>query len=93
MEIDELQKSFARIEKDDRLNVWHFSLLCALFFLAFKQQKIKNISISRIRIMSLSHIKTIPSYHKYLKELQYLGYIAYFPSYHPASKSTLDLII
>ena len=42
--------------------------------------------------MALSHIKTLPSYHKYLKELQELSIIKYTPSYHPGYKSEVELL-
>ncbi|WP_348797977.1 hypothetical protein [Flavobacterium adhaerens] len=43
--------------------------------------------------MSLSHISTIPTYHKYFKELQQMGYINYRPSYHPGYRSEVSITI
>ncbi|WP_230392497.1 hypothetical protein [Flavobacterium sp. LC2016-01] len=41
--------------------------------------------------MELSHVNTLPTYHKYFKQLQDLGYIKYSPSYHPGYKSEVKL--
>lgn len=79
-------------EKDTRLNVWHFSLLSAVLYLGCRQGESKIIKVSRSRIMSVSHVKTLPTYHKYFKELQTMGYIKYTPSYHPGYKSEVELL-
>ena len=42
------------------------------------------IFISRRKVMQFSHINSIVTYHKCIKELQKFGYIQYFPSYHPS---------
>ena len=76
---------------DPRLNVWHFALLLAILSLGYRQGQKKNIKVSRSKIMTLSHIKTLPTYHKYFKELQCFGYIEYTPSYHPGVKSIVKL--
>lgn len=92
MEIIDIQKHLANLEKDARLNVWHFALLTAIMLLGTKQKQYKVINVSRKRLMDLSHIKTLPSYHKYLKELQELGIIKYTPSYHPGYKSEVEFL-
>lgn len=92
MEIFNLFNFLKICEKDIRLNVWHFSLLNAILYLGFKQGESKIIRVSRSRIMSLSHIKTLPTYHKYFKELQAMGYIKYTPSYDPGYKSEVELL-
>lgn len=79
------------IEKDTRLTAWHLSLLSAILFLALKQGRMEAVKVSRSRIMRLAHITTLPTYHKYFKSLQQLGYIAYRPSYHPGVRSELDI--
>lgn len=82
-----------RIVSDNRLNVWHLALLNAIVQLAYKQNENYVIRVSRNRLMKLSHIGTAPTYHKYFKQLQQLGYIQYFPSYHPGYKSVVKLKI
>lgn len=42
--------------------------------------------------MSLAHIRTFPTYHKYFKELQRMGYIKYTPSHHPGHHSEVQLL-
>jgi len=76
---------------DHRLNVWHLSLLVAIMQVGIDQNQKKKIIVSRSRLMKISHIKTIPTYHKYFKELQKLGYTKYTPSYHPCAKSFVEI--
>lgn len=80
------------IEKDTRLKAWHIALLAALLMLACKQGRREHVKVSRSRLMALSHINTLPTYHKYFKELQVLGYIKYRASYHPGIKSEIDFL-
>ncbi len=93
MVLSELLAYLALFEKDDRLTVWHFSLLTAILYLGYRQGQKKVIQVSRSKIMALSHISTLPTYHKYFKELQVLGYIRYTPSYHPGYKSEIELLV
>jgi len=89
---EELLAYMALFEKDERLSVWHFALLTAILYLGYRQGQKKVIKVSRRKIMSLSHISTLPTYHKYFKELQEMGYITYRPSYHPGYRSEIELI-
>lgn len=41
--------------------------------------------------MKYAHTTALSTYHKYLKELQELGYVKYTPSYHPHVHSTVEL--
>lgn len=43
--------------------------------------------------MSLSHIRSIATYHKVIKELHAFGYIIYKPSFHPRKGSTISLCL
>lgn len=81
-----------KIAKDPKLNVWHLTLLFALVQLAQSQNEKKIIHVSRSKLMVLSHINTLPTYHKYFKQLQDMGYIKYSPSYHPAYRSTVEFL-
>lgn len=76
---------------DPKLNVWHLSILTAILGLGYRQGERKRIKVSRSKIMELSHVNTLPTYHKYFKQLQDLGYIKYKPSYHPGYKSEVRL--
>lgn len=76
---------------DPKLNVWHLVLLAAILSLGCRQGESKRIKVSRSKLMQLSHINTLPTYHKYFKQLQELGYIKYSPSYHPGYKSEVEI--
>ncbi|KRD58678.1 hypothetical protein ASE40_20400 [Flavobacterium sp. Root935] len=76
---------------DPQLNVWHLSILTAILGLGYRQGQRRRIKVSRSKIMELSHVNTLPTYHKYFKQLQDLGYIKYTPSYHPGYKSEVKL--
>lgn len=76
---------------DPTLNVWHLSILTAILELGYRQGERRRIKVSRSKIMQLSHVNTLPTYHKYFKQLQDLGYIKYTPSYHPGYKSEVKL--
>ncbi|MEO8238449.1 MAG: hypothetical protein ABI576_10095 [Flavobacterium sp.] len=81
------------LENDSRLNVWHFALLSAILYLGCRQGEKGVIHVSRSKIMTLAHIQTLPTYHKYFKQLQEMGYIKYIPSYHPGYRSKVELLI
>lgn len=76
---------------DPRLNVWHLSILTAILGLGYRQRQGRRIKVSRSKIMELSHVSTLPTYHKYFKQLQDFGYIKYTPSYHPGYRSEVKL--
>ncbi|UPZ17961.1 hypothetical protein [Flavobacterium humidisoli] len=76
---------------DPKLNVWHLSILTAILALGYRQGERRRIKVSRSKIMQLSHVHTLPTYHKYFKHLQDLGYIKYTPSYDPGYKSEVKL--
>ncbi len=92
MVISEFLDYLAFFQKDKRLNVWHMALLVAILQLGCRQGQKKVIRVSRSKIMSLSHVRTLPTYHKYFKELQVMGYIRYKPSYHPGYRSEIELL-
>lgn len=77
---------------DPQLNIWHLAILSAILSLGYRQGEKRRIKVNRTRIMVLAHINTLPTYHKYFKELQNLGYIKYTPSYHPGCRSEVELI-
>ena len=91
MEMADLLQYVVMVEKDQRLKAWHIALLSALLYMALKQGRMQAVKVSRSKIMALSHINTFPTYHKYFKDLQQMGYIIYRPSYHPGFRSEVDL--
>ncbi|MBE98482.1 MAG: hypothetical protein CMP77_00725 [Flavobacterium sp.] len=86
-----INEFFDIIEMDRRLSVWHIALLTALYIMAIRQKRHTQVKVSRRNLMTLSHVSSLPTYHKYFKELQELGYICYRPSYHPGVQSQVDL--
>lgn len=88
---DQIMSWISTYMDDSRLTVWHLVILMAILSLGYKQRQRQRINVSRSKIMELSHINTIPTYHKYFKDLQHLGYIKYYPSYHPGYRSEVEL--
>jgi uncharacterized membrane protein YesL len=91
METNDFEAAFTVFMKDQKLNTWHIALLTAILVLGLKQGTMQAIKVSRSKLMALSHIKSLPTYHKYFKDLQTIGYIVYRPSYHPGFRSEIDL--
>jgi hypothetical protein len=82
----------AHVTNDPRMTVWHMALLLAIIQLAYAQGVDKTVRVSRSKLMKKSLIRTIPTFHKYFKNLQDFGYIKYTPSYHPGFKSIVEFI-
>lgn len=93
MTAEDIIKYLAIFKKDDRLSVWHIALLVTILYLGCVQGQRQFINVSRSNLMIISHIRTLPTYHKYFNELQYLGYIKYYPSYKPGYKSSVQFLI
>jgi SOS-response transcriptional repressor LexA len=81
-----------RLSIDFRINIWHKAIALAILQISVDMCANSTIQISRRRIMNISKIRSITTYHKYLKDLQAFGYIEYYPSYHPALGSKIILI-
>lgn len=81
-----------RIVNDKGLQPSRVSVFLAMLQL-WKQQKRSNpFHISRRRIMKLSGIKSIVTYHACLSELKDRGLVEYKPSYHPKMGSEVRLM-
>ncbi len=78
------------LSRDDRLSVWHLALIFGMIQLA-RGGLGEAIYISRKKIMKIAHVGSISTYHRCLKELIELGYIDYYPSFHPGIKSKIFL--
>ena len=90
---DKLQLSnlYSAIIKDNRITVHHLCLYMGLCYW-WTQNKCQNpVAITRKIVMDVAKIKSIASYHKFMKELEEFGYIKYCPSYHPELGSTFFL--
>ncbi len=82
-----------RWKGDPRLRVYHMVILMAILNLWLAQDSEGAISISRRLMLAVTRIGGIGTYHRYMKDLQVLGYIDYTPSYHPAKGSMVTLIV
>ena len=82
---------YIRIVNDERLSLSHFSIYMALIFLWHKSELKNPFQMSRQDVMELSHMHSIATYHKCLKQLQLYGYIQYYPSYNYYKRSTIYL--
>mgnify|MGYP000052715580 CR=1 FL=1 len=91
MSSDEIIEKIQCLMDDESLNVYHLAIMLAILQLGYCQRQCEIIYVSRRNIMKLAHLQSLPTYHKYLKELQELGYIEHHPSYHPGYKSTIKL--
>jgi hypothetical protein len=80
-----------RITSDPRITATHISLTTAICYHWILNPSALTIQVSRKQLMQLSHIRSIATYHKVIKELQAFGYIIYKPSYHPKKGSTVSL--
>jgi hypothetical protein len=89
--IKHLTGFFDKVSKDKILNPTHVSMYVALFQF-WNCNRFKNpISISRDEVMRISKISSKATYHKCLKNLHFLGYINYEPSYNPFKGSQVYL--
>lgn len=76
---------------DSRIKVSHIAMVFAFVQLADKGLD-RPIYISRKLVMKHARIRSIVTYHKFLKELQAYGYVYYVPSYHPGIRSFIQLL-
>ncbi|MBA4145962.1 MAG: hypothetical protein C0523_09380 [Cytophaga sp.] len=82
-----------RVVTDKRLTTSHLSLSIALCHTWIDSGFNESYQISRRQIMHLSHIHSIATYHKVIKDLQKFAYLKYSPSYHPIKGSSVKLIV
>lgn len=80
-----------RIVKEHDLQPSRVAVFLAMLQL-WKEQKRRNpFQISRRKIMQLSGIKSIVTYHTCISELKDRGIVEYRPSYHPKMGSEVRL--
>jgi len=80
------------VSNNPKITIWHLTILIAVARLGLNQKSAKSIVITRKLLMKHSNIKSIPTYHKYMKELVKFGIIIYIPSYHPSGKSIIQIL-
>jgi hypothetical protein len=84
---------FRILAADQRINVWHFSIYMSLLHEWLLNEGVNPVSISRKRIMEQTHIGSIVTYHKCIRQLKDYGYIIYVPSYNPFIGSYVSLLV
>ena len=89
----DLSKAYLNLSHDERISVWHVSIYTSLLYLWAENNFINPISITRTKLMKLSHISSIVTYHKYINQLQEFGYIKYVPSYNSFLGSSVSILI
>lgn len=89
----DLGKGFSSLSNDGRINVWHISLYASLLYLYAQNGFINPIPITRKIVMKYSHINSVVTYHKCIKQLQEFGYIKYVPSYNSFLGSYISIVI
>lgn len=83
---------FNILSGDKRITVWHIAIIMAIIRQASWDNIRDPVFTSRKKIMELTNIGSIVTYHKCIKELQEFGYIEYRPSYHPGIGSYIALL-
>ena len=81
--MEQLSWFFLVSQKDCRIKSTHILLYLAVFECWNQNQFQSPVFISRRKIMHMSKIHSIVTYHKYMSELHEYGYIVYESSYHP----------
>lgn len=81
-----------RIVKEKGLQPSRISAFLAILQLWKEQKQSNPFQISRSKIMKLSGIKSIVTYHSCISELKDRGLVEYKPSYHPRLGSKVKLM-
>lgn len=90
--LKEIREAYLNLIQDGRISVWHISMYTAFLYICLNNNCINPISVTRRTLMKSTHIRSIVTYHKCLKELQEWGYIHYVPSYNCYFKSRVLLL-
>lgn len=85
-------RAMAILAEDERCTAYHGSLYFSLFFCWNRYMFRNPLSISRDELMKLSHIGSINTYHKCLRQLDEWGYIRYIPSRNMAVFSKVYMV-
>lgn len=84
---------FCRLSADERISVWHFAVYMCFVHKWLTGGLANPIAISRKEVMQRSHIASIVTYHKCIKQLEAFDYIIYEPSYNPFTGSSIYLLV
>jgi hypothetical protein len=53
-------------ENDQRITIYHIGIYASLVYFLEKKDYHKSVNISRKEIMKFTHLRSLPTYHKYL---------------------------
>jgi len=90
--ITQLNNVFERFHNDHRVKQGHITLYLAFFHKWNRKFFQKTLTINRELIMERAKIKSKTTYHNYLRDLHDWEYLRYYPSYHPAIGSKINMI-
>jgi len=76
----------------NNLSTCSISLYVAIVTTGWEQNNLNTIQVNRRKLMTLSSIKSIATYHKCINEFVLLGKIKYAPSYHPILGSKITIL-
>jgi len=79
---DQLQRFYRKANQDNRLLPSHISLYFGLIWVWSLNNFAAKFKIYRKDLMRFSHINSIVTYHKCIRELTDYGYIVYKSSYN-----------
>lgn len=91
--ITQLNTVFESFNNDHRIKQGHIALYLAFFQEWNREYFKKTITINRESIMGKAKFKSKTTYHNYIRDLNDWGYLKYFPSYHPARGSKVQMTI
>ena len=88
-----LNATFEKFNRDERIKQGHITLYLAFFQKWNREYFKKTITVNKTSIIERAKFKSKTTYHNYLKDLYDWGYLSYFPSFHPARGSKVNLFI
>ena len=91
-QLHQLSQFLRRVTADVNLRTCHISLYTVLCQMWLENGCKCPFNISRRKVMSLSRINSLATYHQVIRDLIIHGYIHYNPSYHPVKGSEVSLI-
>ena len=83
---------FLTFAHKNNLSPCSISLYVAIVTTGWEQNNLNTIQVNRRKLMALSSIKSIATYHKCINDFVLLGKITYIPSYHPKIGSKIILL-
>jgi hypothetical protein len=88
----QLSSFFNKVSAHRQVQSTHISIYLLLYHYWHLKEDKNHINISRSEIMKKTKILSTATYHKCIRDLQQLGYINYYPSYHPQQGSRVELL-